>query len=95
MKDRAFTKRDAEKKMKELDGWKLNKKGTEISKTYIFKNFREALRFVNKVGKIAEEANHHPDIMLSYGKVKVKLSTHSVGGLTKKDFDLAERVVDR
>lgn len=92
MKNKKLTKTQIAKELKKLDGWKVNAKGTEISKMFLFKDFKAALRFVNKVGKFAEEANHHPDIVLSYGKVNVKLSTHSAGGLTIKDFELAKAI---
>ena len=60
-----------------------------LEKEYRFKNFREALDFTNKIGEIAEQEGHHPDIFLSYGKVKVQLWTHKAGGLTENDFILA------
>jgi 4a-hydroxytetrahydrobiopterin dehydratase len=74
--------------MKELEGWKVFR-GHHIEKEYVFKDFAEALAFTNKVGALAEKADHHPDIALSWGKVKVILWTHSVGGLSEKDFTLA------
>ena len=60
-----------------------------LEKEYRFKDFREALDFVNRVGEIAEQEGHHPDVFLTWGRVKVTLWTHSVGGLTEKDFSLA------
>lgn len=57
-----------------------------------FKDFRAALDFVNKVGELAEKANHHPDIELGWGRVKVKLTTHSEGKVTDKDRNLAEEI---
>jgi 4a-hydroxytetrahydrobiopterin dehydratase len=63
-----------------------------LQKEYIFKNFREALAFTNKVGAIAEEQGHHPDILLSYGKVKIELWTHKINGLTESDFILAAKM---
>lgn len=71
-------------------GWKLVK-GHQIEKEYTFKDFAQALAFTNKIGALAEKADHHPDIALSWGKVKVTLSTHSVGGLSDKDFLLAAK----
>lgn len=62
-----------------------------LEKEYLFKNFREALAFTNKVGAIAEEEGHHPDILLSYGKVKILLWTHKIDGLTESDFILAAK----
>ncbi len=57
-----------------------------------FPNFKEALAFVIKVGQIAEELHHHPEITLSWGNVEIESTTHSIGALSKKDFDLAERI---
>ncbi|MDQ5886197.1 MAG: 4a-hydroxytetrahydrobiopterin dehydratase [Patescibacteria group bacterium] len=64
----------------------------ELTKTFVFEDFKSALDFVNKVGAIAEEEQHHPDIELSWGKVVVHLSTHSAGGVTEMDRKLAERI---
>ena len=62
-----------------------------LEKSYSFRNFRLALEFTNKIGEIAEAEMHHPDIFLAWGKVKVTIFTHSVGGLTELDFALAEK----
>lgn len=80
------------KEMKALEDWELNKTETQIAKTFRFPNFVSALAFVAKVTVHAEVLDHHPDIELSYGKVKVKLTTHETGSLTKLDFALAERI---
>lgn len=74
------------------EGWELNKNETQISKLFEFPTFISALAFVAKITVHAEVLQHHPDIELSYGKVKVKLTTHSVDALTKHDFALAERI---
>lgn len=60
-----------------------------LERDYQFKNFQEALEFTNKIGEIAEQEDHHPDILLSYGKVKVLLWTHKIDGLSESDFILA------
>lgn len=62
-----------------------------LEREYSFKNFKEALAFTNKVGEIAEEENHHPDIYLSYGKVKIQLWTHRINGLSENDFIFAAK----
>jgi 4a-hydroxytetrahydrobiopterin dehydratase len=67
--------------------------GSEIRRTYRFKDFREALAFVNRVGDLAERAGHHPDIDIRYNAVTLALTTHDAGGLSAKDFDLA-RMID-
>jgi 4a-hydroxytetrahydrobiopterin dehydratase len=63
-----------------------------LEKEYTFKNFREALDFTNRVGQLAEEQNHHPDIYLSWGKVRITLWTHKIDGLTENDFVLAAKI---
>lgn len=65
--------------------------GKKIRYKFKFKDFRQALEFVNKVANIAEEENHHPDIKINYNKVTLELTTHSKGGLSEKDFILASR----
>lgn len=72
-----------------LPNWKRT--GSVISRTYEFKDFVAAMRFVNAVAKLAEEAWHHPDIDIRWNKVTLTLTTHSDGGLTKKDFQLARK----
>ncbi len=73
-----------------LHGWART--GREIRKTYRFQRFRDAIAFVNRVADLAERADHHPDIDIRYDRVTLTLSTHSAGGLTAKDFDLAGEV---
>ena len=67
------------------------KKGATISRTFQFKDFPAAVRFVNAVAEIAEQAWHHPDIDIRWNKVTLTLTTHDAGGLTEKDFALAQR----
>jgi len=67
------------------------KKAQVITRTYKFKDFPAAIRFVNAVARIAEKAWHHPDIDIRWNKVTLSLTTHDEGGLTKKDFTLAEK----
>ena len=67
------------------------KQGRTITRTYLFKDFPAAVRFVNAVARLAEKAWHHPDIDIRWNKVTLVLTTHDAGGLTKKDFDLAQR----
>lgn len=63
-----------------------------LEKEFTFKDFREALNFTNRVGEIAESQNHHPDIYLAWGKVKVTIWTHKIDGLTESDFVLAAKI---
>ena len=65
----------------------------KLSKEFIFKNFKEALRFVNQVGELAEEMDHHPDLLIhSYKKVLITLTTHSKGKVTERDHQLASKI---
>jgi 4a-hydroxytetrahydrobiopterin dehydratase len=65
--------------------------GHHLEKEYRFKNFREALAFTNRVGELAEEQGHHPDIYLAWGKVRVTIWTHKIDGLTESDFIFAAK----
>ena len=75
----------------ELTGWQVVDEH-HLVKTYSFPDFRSALDFVNKAGAIAEEEGHHPDLLLSWGKVEAKIWTHKVNGLTESDFILAAKL---
>jgi 4a-hydroxytetrahydrobiopterin dehydratase len=79
-------------KLSGLEGW--GQEGNQIDKQYKFKNFVGSMGFVTKVAILAERADHHPDILIEYSKVKISLSTHSEGGLTEKDFNLANEIED-
>jgi 4a-hydroxytetrahydrobiopterin dehydratase len=71
-------------------GWE--RAGEEIRRTYRFRDFREALAFVNRVGDLAEAAGHHPDIDIRWRNVIIFLTTHEAGGVTNLDLDLARRI---
>lgn len=75
-----------------VEGWE--RKGSEIVRVFEFKDFAEAMVFVNGVAELAEQANHHPDISVSWNRVTLTLSTHSQGGLTNNDFELAAKISD-
>lgn len=70
--------------------WK--EEANTISKEFTFPDFAQALAFVNKIGALAEQANHHPDIELGWGRVKITLTTHSAGKVTAKDHELAAAI---
>jgi len=77
----------------QVKDWKIAENKKSISKEFLFKNFKEALAFVNAVGKIAEEEGHHPDINLhGYKNVLITLSTHAIGGLSENDFIVAAKI---
>lgn len=84
-----MNKEDIRASLKE--GWEIIE-DKKIQKEFVFKDFIEALAFVNSVGEIAEQEEHHPDIVLSYGRVVVELSTHDIGGLSEKDFVVADKI---
>jgi 4a-hydroxytetrahydrobiopterin dehydratase len=71
-------------------GWQVVNEH-HLEKEYSFKDFRQALEFTNKVGELAESQGHHPDIYLTWGKVKLTVWTHKINGLTESDFVLAAK----
>ena len=75
----------------EVSGWQVVD-SHHLWKTYSFPDFRTALDFVNRTGAIAETEGHHPDLLLSWGKVEVKIWTHKIDGLTESDFILAAKI---
>lgn len=76
--------------MKRLPEWETN--GKVLERTFEFEEFMDAVDFVNAVAEIAEEEGHHPDIDIRFNKVTLRLSTHSAGGITKLDIDLATKI---
>lgn len=78
-------------RQKVSDEWEVIE-DQKISRTFKFKNFKQALDFANQVGEIAEEENHHPDLHVYYGKAVVDLTTHAIGGLSENDFIMAAKV---
>lgn len=75
------------KRLSSLPAWQVER--GELTRTFVFADFRAAMGFVNAVAELAEGAGHHPDIDIRYNKVQLGLVTHDAGGLTVKDFDLA------
>ncbi|HEX5758161.1 MAG TPA: 4a-hydroxytetrahydrobiopterin dehydratase [Thermoanaerobaculia bacterium] len=71
-------------------GWQVVD-GHHLEKEYRFPDFRQALDFVNRVGELAEEQGHHPDLYLTWGKVRITIWTHKIDGLTESDFVLAAK----
>jgi len=83
------------KYLKKIDGWDVKndeKENFYLVKNFNFKNFEQSQVFVNQVGKIAEEENHHPDISFGWGYCKVKIFTHAIKGLAESDFILAAKI---
>ncbi len=81
---------DIESKLGDLDGW--SREGDAITKEFKREKFTGSVAFVNELTAVAEELNHHPDLAISWDTVTVTISTHSEGGLTESDFELARRI---
>jgi len=77
-------------RLKQLSGWQ--QQGDEIGKTFNFKNYYETMAFVNATAWVSHHEDHHPDLEVGYNKCKVRYSTHSVGGLSEKDFECAQKI---
>jgi len=83
--------KEIENYLMEMKNWFIE--NNTIVKNFVFVNFKEAMKFVNKVADLAEEVNHHPDIKIfNYRNVTINLSTHSAGGVTLKDIELAKKI---
>ncbi len=76
---------------KQVPNWKVVDEH-HLNRAFTFPDFKQALDFVNRVGALAEEQGHHPDIMLAWGKVEITLWTHKVNGLTESDFIMAAKI---
>ena len=90
-----FDKSEIHKYLKKVDGWNVKSdkdKSFYLIKNFNFENFKESQKFVNKVGNIAEEENHHPDISFGWGYAEVRVTTHAIKGLSENDFILAAKI---
>jgi len=85
-----LSRKEADALLLQIPAWTLNDR--EITREFKFKDFRQAMNFVDRVAGIANEQDHHPDIFISYNKVRITLSTHKIGGLSMNDFILAARI---
>jgi 4a-hydroxytetrahydrobiopterin dehydratase len=85
-----LTSSEVAERLKGLNGWKAD--GDALKKQFVFKNFAESLEFVNKVGAVAEAADHHPDIAFGWAYAEIAFTTHDRGGITDVDFALARKV---
>ena len=85
----ALSDNEIRSKLVSVPDWQIE--SGELVRTFLFKDFRASLAFVNKVGEAAEQAGHHPDIDIRYNRVRLALVTHDAGGITEMDFDLAAR----
>ena len=90
-----FDTAEIHKYLKKVDGWDVKSnddKSFYLIKNFKFKNFEESKNFVNKIGDVAENENHHPDIFFGWGYCKVKIFTHAIKGLAESDFILAAKI---
>ena len=85
-----LTKQEIAVGLSKLDGWSVVK--GRLHRVFKFKDFTQAFGFMKRVARAADRMDHHPDWSNAYNKVTIDLSTHSVGGLTTNDFDLAEKI---
>ena len=85
-----LSRADAEQRIKALNGWTIE--GDAIRKQYTFKDFLEAIAFVNRLAPLAEAADHHPDITFGWGYAVIETTTHDRGGVTDVDVALAEKI---
>jgi len=87
-----LTRKEFTPLLKQVKSWQV-REGKAIEKAFEFKNFKAALAFVNRVGSLAEEEGHHPNIFLhGWNKVLITLSTHAIKGLSENDFILATKI---
>jgi len=82
--------REIDERLAGLEGW--DRAGDAIAKEFRLEGFTGSVEFVNRLTPVAEELNHHPDLSISWNRVRVSITTHSEGGLTKRDFELARRI---
>ncbi len=87
-----LTPEQAQELLKQTGNWALNDSGTEISRTFEFKNYYKTMAFVNALAWIAHQEDHHPDLEVSYNKCRVCYTTHAVKGLTENDFICAAKI---
>ncbi len=85
-----LTEDEIARRLESVPGWE--RRGATITRTVTRADFRDAMLFAGAVAFLAEEAGHHPDILIQWNRVALTLSTHSAGGLTAADFDLAARI---
>jgi 4a-hydroxytetrahydrobiopterin dehydratase len=91
-KERTYTEAEIEGKLKDLPGWWVE--NGWIRRTYKTDGWPITLMLVNAIGYVAEAANHHPDLTVTWARVTIKLQNHAAGGITDKDFELARKIED-
>jgi 4a-hydroxytetrahydrobiopterin dehydratase len=83
---------EVEERLKDLPGWFMTEKGKRIERRFKFSDFLQAQHFADRVGALAEDQGHHPDICYGYGYCNVTFQTHAIGGLAENDFIMAAKV---
>jgi 4a-hydroxytetrahydrobiopterin dehydratase len=87
-----MSREEAEEMALQVPGWELEE--NRLIRRFRFKDFREAMVFVNRVADLAESEGHHPDIYISWNRVRLELTTHAIKGLSENDFIIASKVND-
>ena len=90
MERRKLTTAEIEENLTGLQFWTVAE--DKLARKFTFKNFAESLDFINKVGALAEAADHHPDILFGWGYAEIFITTHDAGGITERDFELAKEI---
>lgn len=85
-----LSKDEIESLLAQLHDWQIE--GSHISRTFAFKNFRQALNLANQIGDLADNMDHHPQLIVAWGSLQVEIWTHTVNGLTELDFILAAKI---
>lgn len=85
-----LSENEIKEKLGEIDGWEYN--GERIRKKYQFEKYMDGIEFVNKIAEIAEEENHHPDMILGFREVEITLKSHDVDAITDRDINLASKI---
>jgi 4a-hydroxytetrahydrobiopterin dehydratase len=83
---------EAERLMEQVPGWELKPEEQKLVRRFKFKDFKAAMSFVNQVAALAEAEGHHPDIYISWNRVRLELTTHAIKGLSENDFILAAKI---
>lgn len=87
-----LTAAECEDLLKQVSGWNIEDGNKKISKGYKFSDFMQAMSLANEIAQLAEEENHHPDLLVRWGELKIEIWTHKVDGLTENDFILASKI---
>ena len=90
MERRKLTNAEIDEKLAGLSEWTVA--GEKLARKFAFRNFAESLAFINKVGAVAERADHHPDVLFGWGYAEIFITTHDAGGITERDFALARQI---